>query len=233
MQKESIVMGVAGLAFGFVLGITTPKLLGDKTQPAPPPPPQQEQFADTGAPTPQQLEHAVMRYKEVLKDDPENVNALMELGAVYYSAQRFDEAKASFQKVVELDGKHVDAYTQLGNVCYDSNKPKEAIEYYEKALELRPQMSDTRVDLATMYRVSGDPDKALEELYKVNKSEPNHATAYLNLGIILKHDKKDLAGAKQAWSNFLKVMPGGPQAEQVKKMIAELDKELAVQKSGS
>lgn len=230
MKKESLIMGIAGLVFGFILGIATPKLFGTKTAMAPaPPPPQEEQFAPKGKPSLEQMEHAIKHYKEFLKKDPNNKEALKELGDVYYAAQRFNEAIDSYNKVLEQDDKNYEIYVQIGNVYYDSNQPQKAIEHYQKALELRPELSDTRVDMATMYRQAKQPKKAIEELKRVTKSDPGHAVAFLNLGIILKYDLKDLAGAKEAWTGYLKIRPNGPEADQVKEMIAKLDKEIAGQ----
>jgi len=229
VKKESIVMGLAGLVLGFVLGLVTPALFGhNKGQVAPPPPSQEEEFAFQ-KPSAEQLEHALKEYKTILKDDPKNANAWLELGDVYYGAQKFNEAIDSYQKVMELDDKNVGAYVQLGNIYYDTKQPEKSIGYYQKALQLKPELSDVRVDMATMYRISEQPDKAIEELHKVNKRDPTHAVAFLNLGIILKGDKKDLAGAKEAWNQFLKLMPGGMQAEEVKKMIRDLNREMGAQ----
>lgn len=223
-------MGIAGLILGLVLGLAVPKLMGEKQQTAeaPPSPEHQEETAPK-APSPEQLNHVIGQYQKMLKDDPNNIQTLLELGGVYYSAQRFDEAITTIQKVIALDDKKHEAYIQLGNISYDTGKAQAAVEYYQKALELNPKMSDVRTDMATMYRKLGQFDNAIAELRRVNESDFNHYIAHLNLGIILRDDKKDLPGAKAAWGNFLKVMPGGPQAEQVKQMIAELDKQIAGQ----
>ena len=234
MKKESIVMGVAGFVLGFVLGLIVPMLFGSKSHQLASPPPVEEpgQF-DVQTPSPEQLEHVIKEYKSILKDDPDNVNAWLELGDAYYRAQRYTQAIESYKKTLELDPKNVGAYVQLGNIYYDTKQPDKSIEHYRKALELKPQLSDVRVDMATMYRISGQPDKAIEELRLVNRKDPNHAVAYLNLGIILKNDKHDLAAAKEAWEKFLKLVPGGIQAQQVKKMIVELNTEMGAQEKKS
>ncbi len=232
MKKESIVVGLAGLVLGFVLGLVTPSLFGYKGQPIAPPPAQEQEFAFQ-PPSAEQLEHAVKEYKTILKDDPNNAHAWLELGDVYYGAQKFSQAIDSYRKSIELDDKNAGAYVQLGNIYYDTKQPEKSIGYYQKALHLKPALSDVRVDMAVMYRISEQPDKAVEELHKVNKDDPSHAVAFLNLGIILKHDKKDLAGAREAWNQFLKLMPGGMQAEQVKEMIRKLNTEMGAQEKKS
>ena len=44
----------------------------------------------------------------------------------------------------------------------------------------------------------------------------------MNLGVVFMHDMNDKAGAIAAWEDFLRVAPNDPNAENIRRSIAEL-----------
>jgi len=218
------VLAVAAGAFvlGLALGLVLPRLFNKSSRQATPPPSSSQETTNLQA----QFEHAIREYETILEKDPQNAEALVQLGTLYYGLERFEMAEEKFKQALKIKPENVDVLVRLGNLYYDTNRPQEALRYYQQALKLNPKLSDVRVDMATMYRRLGKADEALKELRRVIADDPQHAVAYMNLGIILRFDKGDYKGAIKAWEDFLRVAPKHPQADRVRELLEETRKLL-------
>ena len=93
MKAESIVFAIAGMCFGVILGW----VLGtQQARPAAPPAAVETQPA-AGQPagasqTPVLDEGRVQSLQTILKSDPRNAGALVQLGNTYFDAQRYPDA---------------------------------------------------------------------------------------------------------------------------------------------
>lgn len=116
------------------------------------------------------------------------------------------------------------AWVQLGHSYFDSNQPMEAIEAYDKALELDDNDPDVLTDQGVMYRKVGWFDKAINNFTKANELKPTHLQSLFNLGIVYRYDLNDTGKAKSAWTRYLKIVPQGQGANQVKTMLDHMEK---------
>ncbi len=55
-------------------------------------------------------EQAIGEYKNVLRDDPKNVNAIKGIGYLYLQQKQFDEAKEYYNRAVKIDPNDPEAY---------------------------------------------------------------------------------------------------------------------------
>ncbi len=140
--------------------------------------------------------------------------------------EKLIHAITEYQKILRDDANNVAAWANLGNLYYDTNQYQQAIEAYQQALALEPGLDGVRVDMATMYRKLGQYDKAIEELQSVLANDQKNPAARLNLGIILKQDKKDYQQALQVWEEFLKLFPGHPESPVVAEWVTGLKQQL-------
>ncbi len=218
MKKEIVVVGLAGLVLGFVMGLVTPKLFNDQTVERPYAP--QTPAADVPAqPTMAQFDHVIKEYQSLLESDPKNIDAWFQLGNIYYGLEQNKQAVENYNKVLEIEPQHIAVLTQLGNLYFDTGQYQQAVEFYQRVLAIDPTLSDVRVDMAVMYRRLKQPDEAIAELKKVIEKDPKHATARMNLGIILRDDKHDNQGAITAWQGFLDNFPEHPMSARVKDWV--------------
>lgn len=79
------------------------------------------------------------KLREILAQDPKNVNAWISLGNMLMDASRFGEAADVYQKALDLDPKNVDVRVDMGTCFRYAGKPDSAIQEYRKALEINPQ----------------------------------------------------------------------------------------------
>lgn len=105
-----------------------------------------------------------------------------------------------------------------------SNKSEEAITYYLKAIALQPNNPDPHYNLAIEYLKTQNFSQAAEELKKVIELNPKDSDAYYNLGVLYEDYLKDLELAKFYYTQYLKLSPHAPDAEDVKKWLRRIDK---------
>ncbi|MGE0444318.1 MAG: tetratricopeptide repeat protein [Vicinamibacterales bacterium] len=144
MKAESIVFAVAGMCFGVILGwvIGTqqagPPAAAVATEAAAPPPQQAGQQA-----APALDEARVQSLLTIIQNDPQNAGAHVQLGNVYFDAERYDDAIKYYEQALQLDPKDVNASTDLGVSYYYTNRPDEALEQFDRSLALDPQHTKT------------------------------------------------------------------------------------------
>jgi len=154
--------------------------------------------------------------QEVLKQDPDNVDAHRMLGRVYFSMinrapqGQVDEralrlATQEFQKVTEKDPKDADSWVTLGRLYAGSNDTANAEKSYNAALALEPDNEEALTGLAMVYGNMGDTAKAIEKLKAATDKSPNERS----LMILAKayEEQKDYKNAADALRKALELQP--------------------------
>jgi cytochrome c-type biogenesis protein CcmH/NrfG len=124
---------------------------------------------------------------------------------------------------LKSDPNNYEALVELGNTYYDMNNSGKAIDYYEKAQKINPNDAPVMVDLGAMYRQAGDFDKALELFNKAIQIDPKLPQAYFNLGMVLRMEKHDAAGAAKAWRKYLELDPNSQARQFLEEQIKIAD----------
>ena len=128
------------------------------------------------------------QFETALKDDPKNLNALIQLGNLYYDWGQN-----------EIDTK--------GDTAQPEDKWLRAIKYYGQALEIDPSNVNIRVDMANLMRFTGRTDEALSQYRTAIKQDPKHVQARINLISALGQLKQDYKGAVSEYDALLKAIP--------------------------
>lgn len=149
MKAESIVFAVAGMFFGVILGW----VIGAQqaaTRPAAqvaltpaPAAPAGGQASGTARRAPALDEGRVQALLTIVKNDPKNVGAHVQLGDAYFDAERYDEAIAWYERALKLDPKNVDASTDLGVSYYYTDRADRALDQFAYSLKLDPRHAKT------------------------------------------------------------------------------------------
>jgi cytochrome c-type biogenesis protein CcmH/NrfG len=187
MKSESIVLIVAGMVFGVVVGWVLASVNENRTAPAAqvsaPAASSPQQAAAGGDRQPPVLDEArVQALTQIIKNDPTNAGAAVQLGATYFEAEKFDDATKWYEEGVRLDPKNAEASSQLGMT----------------------------------YFLTKGPDAALKQLDRSLEISPNHPRTLLNKGIVLWRGKQDLKGAAAVWETLVQQAPNSPEAQAAK-----------------
>lgn len=132
------------------------------------------------------VEEAAQLYRDVLRDNPNNVDALRMLGIIAYAASDIDEAERLFRRTVKLAPDFVNAIIDLGNALKDQSRYEEAIDCFRQAAKLEPTSVKAHYLLASTLSPAALNYDAIESYERVLELRPGHAGAKLGLGHMLK-----------------------------------------------
>ena len=145
MRADSIAYVIAGICFGVILGW----VIGTQQARRPGPVPAAEASAAAGqsAGNPRQApaldEGRVQALTTIIKSDPKNADAVVQLGNTYFDAEHWDEAIQWYRRAIELDPKNAEASTDLGVSLYYTNKADEVLAQFERSLKINPKHTKT------------------------------------------------------------------------------------------
>ena len=116
MRADSIVFTIAGMCFGVILGFVLGTQQAQKGAAAtfvqaPPSAAAQPTPAPAGGdarPAPTLDEAKVQQLTTILKSDPNNASANIQLGNTYFDAERYEDAIKYYEAGVKLDPQNVD-----------------------------------------------------------------------------------------------------------------------------
>jgi tetratricopeptide (TPR) repeat protein len=145
MKPESIVLTVAGMCFGVLLGwvlatmndsrIASAAAVAPAAQPAP-------SAGNERAPA-QLNQGEVQALTTILQNDPNNAGAAAQLAETYFRADQMEEAIKWYREALRLDPKNVNASTQLGMSLFVTQGADAALQQFEKSLQLDPKHART------------------------------------------------------------------------------------------
>jgi tetratricopeptide (TPR) repeat protein len=156
------------------------------------------------------LRDAITQAEELLKANPDNVDARRMLGRIYMKMistqdNRINEdylrkAIEQLQKVTEKEPGDAESWVALGRLYRVSNNSPDAEKAYNKALEAEADNEEALTGLAMLYSDLGDNKRAIEKLKLATEKNPNERTL-IALGTAYEqmHEYKNAADAmKQA-----------------------------------
>ena len=183
MKSDSVAFGVAGIAFGLIAGW----IIG--TEQAKPAQPAAAQTAQTSSQPASSASSGSSNTRAAIVDDakvkaltsladqqPTNAKPRVELGNLYFDAERYDDAIKWYEQAVKLQPKDENLSTDLGVCYYYTNQPDKAIARFDESLKLNPKHVKTLLNLGIV-RAFGKQDlagatKAWEQVLAI---DPNGA----------------------------------------------------------
>ena len=76
----------------------------------------------------------IQNLEKLLEEEPENYEALLNLGNLYYDASMFERAVIFYQRAYDVKPEDPNLITDLGTCYRQLGKPVEAIKYYDIAI---------------------------------------------------------------------------------------------------
>src|SRR5215469_1170393 len=153
------------------------------------------------------IRDAVTEAQELIKRDPNNLEARRLLGRIYLrslgdttsgaqSQQMLKLAIDQYEQIVRLDPKSVDDHLLLGRLYKADNESEKAQAEFNKAVSLDPQSEEAVTTLALLYDDEGQNDRAVQLLNSVPEGART-AKTYSALGFTYEQQKdyKNAVGA--------------------------------------
>ena len=94
-----------------------------------------------------QYANAEAVYKQILNQEPNNLDALLGLGNTYRDWKKYDLAISQYEKVISLDAHKIEAYISLAQVYKNKNQIDKAKEILNTGLKNNPGNADLQNSL--------------------------------------------------------------------------------------
>ena len=144
------------------------------------------------------LDHAEDIYRQVLKDEPENPNALNLLGVLCSQREQFDESIDLLMKAVQTGDRFYSAHYNYAKALHAVNRLEEAEAQYRIAIEIDPNQASAHHNLGASLCELGRHEEAAESFREAVRIDPLHEEAWHQLAMILFHyDQHE--GAIECW----------------------------------
>jgi len=147
--------------------------------------------------------------KQVMMQDPTNLEVWQQLGWVYWLTGRKNEAKELWEDFVMIAPNEPLGYTLLAEVAVEDVNFKKALELFERSLELDPSQFEIRVKRAQMLLWLNKPQEALREYQQLSEEKPTRMDISVNLAWSLYVDERYEETLVQ-WDKILQQDPGNP-----------------------
>ncbi len=132
--------------------------------------PQQQQAA-----SPEVLAKAAEPLLAQLKSNPNNVDALVQLGNLYYDGQSYPEAIGYYEKALKIQPNNADVRTDLGTAYWYTGDPDKALACFEKSLQVRPNNAATLFNMGIVkWQGKKDPAGAVLAWEKLLQTNPDY-----------------------------------------------------------
>src|SRR5215467_13422420 len=181
MKSDSIAFGVAGIAFGLIAGW----IIGTQQASSRPPAPAAQAASAPAAQANTRAavldEAKINALKSVAEREPANAKPRVDLGNLYFDAERYDDAITWYEAAVKLAPKDVNLSTDLGICYYYTNQPDKALAQFDKSLAIDPKHAKTLLNLGIV-RAFGKQDlagatKAWEQVMAIDPNSPEGQAA--------------------------------------------------------
>jgi tetratricopeptide (TPR) repeat protein len=149
MKSDAIAFGIAGILFGLIAGWIIGSQQAATRPPAAAPAQQQASTAGSGSTSRAAVldETQVNALKTVAEKETSNATPRVQLGNLYFDAERYDDAIKWYADALKLAPNDVNVSTDLGVSYYYSNQADKALAQFDKSLKLDPRHAKTLLNV--------------------------------------------------------------------------------------
>jgi Tfp pilus assembly protein PilF len=184
MKSDAIAFGIAGVFFGLIAGWIIGSQQATVRSAAAPAQQTAQTTSSSAAPTTRAAvlnETEVTALKSVAEREKSNARPRVQLGNLYFDAEKYDDAIKWYGEALALEPKDVNVSTDLGVCYYYTNQPDKALEQFDKSLKLDPNHAKTLLNVGIV-RAFGKQDldgatKAWQQVMKVAPDSPEGQAA--------------------------------------------------------
>jgi tetratricopeptide (TPR) repeat protein len=149
--------------------------------------------------------------KKAISADPNSATAYFALGRAAERRNETGTAEQAYRDALRVNPHATGAQVALAQLQLKSGKAPEAVSLAETAVKGNPGSPEARLTLTRSLIARGDLARAETELAQLSKQYPNVAAVHVQRGLLLGR-KKDLAGARRAFDEAVKLAPSSVDA---------------------
>ncbi|OSM00246.1 hypothetical protein MAIT1_00716 [Magnetofaba australis IT-1] len=153
-----------------------------------------------------ELAQAQTRLKELLAQDPQNVEAIHLFGVLGFQAGQAQMALPFFDRAIALNPRFAEAYADRGAALLSMNQTEHARHALEEAVQLNPNLPLAWFNLGLARRIDHDGHGAVEALERAVHLDPGFVQAHLQLGD-LRRAQAELSRAIEHYAQVVETHP--------------------------
>jgi Flp pilus assembly protein TadD len=128
---------------------------------------------------------AEKQYQEIVTKDPNNFDALCNLGVVYVRSGKLGPAESVLKRAVAIAPDNEFVLTTLGIIHYRQSKFDDALVELTRAIEINPKSATAHNYLGITASQKGRQQEAEKEILQALANKPDDGDAHFNLAVIL------------------------------------------------
>jgi len=156
-----------------------------------------------------QIPLAMDRYTEVLRNNPQNAEALYYVAVVACQEGQFKQGANLARRALALGAKEARVHNLLGQALDRLGKPPEALKCFDAAIAVDPKFAEAHGNRANILADARMPEEALKSFDHALAINPNSPTDLLNRGALLQ-DLGRHAEALESYDKALTIVPNAP-----------------------
>jgi tetratricopeptide (TPR) repeat protein len=164
---------------------------------------------------------AVERYQAAIAKNPDDAEALSNLGQVLVRLGKVEEAIPYFDRAIALIPQRWAYHFNRARALGILGRMDEAVAGYRTAQQIFPNDYATAFNLGLALHRLGDEAGAVDAYNKAIQLDPNDASFRLALGTSLERLQRP-RDAAAAYDEYLRLAPSAPDVEKVRARIAQL-----------
>ena len=145
-------------------------------------------------------------YNEILKTNPNHVDARNNLGIILLKLGKLQIAKSCFEKAIEINPSYAITHNNLGLVYKNLVELQKAKICFEKAIEIDSNFIDAHNNLGIVLKRLGELQKAKSSFEKAIEISPSGAIVHNNLGVVFE-ELGELQKAKSCTEKAIEINP--------------------------
>lgn len=152
-------------------------------------------------------EEAVKTFREALKDNPDNVDAMRYLANIYLrDKEQLSDAEALLRRATQIAPDFAMAWLLLGSVLRERKRNVESVDCYKHAVQLEPGNAGAWGALGNAYAYAGYPEKGARAYAKSVELDPDAPAMQMGYAHVLK-TLGNQSGSLQAYRAAIKTKP--------------------------
>lgn len=152
---------------------------------------------------------AARLFKTILKEEPNNIDVLSQLGSAYVRSGDDLKALEVYNRIIQIENTNFNALNNLGGIYRRLKKYEESIMVLERALATGANPNEVYYNMGHTYKLMGNYDDAADCFVTVIEENPNDVLAYNHLGSI-QAARGEHSKALQSYSRALQIDKNHP-----------------------
>lgn len=177
-----------------------------------------------------QYSQAINQFQQALNANPQNSDAMYNLGATYYTLgkqsrnpQWINQAEQFYRQAIAYNDQHVDSHRALAGLLVESGKKSYAFDLLNSWRQRYPTSAEPLVELASLYTEFGDQNQATNLLADALQVDGTNTRALKAMGYI----RESQGQLNLALDNYLRSYQIDPRQVDVAQQINNLQTRIA------